>query len=304
MTSTGCTECDKTTPPCPRYDRSRLGTKLAFLKNGTCSKTLMTVLDSAFGHPLPHEEHATNPLAGGLMRGYQCGMLWGSTLAAGAAAYRHYGPGPDATAAAMRAATRLVPAFRAQNNHINCLEIIEVDPRGGWQTFKHFFIKGGTFVCMRRAADFAPIAMERINAALTASDTGTGCSAPMSCAARVAEEMGANRMHQAMAAGLAGGIGFSGGACGALGAAIWLTGIRGRETGDKARVTRGKIEALVERFLKQTDYEFECADIVGKRFDGIADHSAYVGSGGCARLIEALSTAEDRAPDAEVRRSA
>ena len=68
------------------------------------------------------------PLAGGIMQhGYQCGMIWGATLAAGAQAYRLFGPGPQAETAAIIAAQRLVESFRTRNKHINCLEITEID---------------------------------------------------------------------------------------------------------------------------------------------------------------------------------
>ena len=46
---------------------------------------------------MPLEEHAAAPLAGGIMQhGYQCGMIWGAALAAGAQAYRLYGAGAQA----------------------------------------------------------------------------------------------------------------------------------------------------------------------------------------------------------------
>ena len=73
---------------------SSIGTAGTFIKVGTCSETLMNVLDRAFVHPLKHEEHASMPFAGGIMQhGYQCGMIWGATLAAGAQAYRLFSPG-------------------------------------------------------------------------------------------------------------------------------------------------------------------------------------------------------------------
>jgi hypothetical protein len=304
MTSTTCTKCAIDTNTPPSYRRSRIGTQLSFLKNGTCSKTLMTVLDSAFDHPMPKEECAANPLAGGLMQGYQCGMLWGATLAAGAAAYRLYGPGAASAAASMRAAKRIIPAFKAQNHHINCMEITETDPRKPLQVFLHFIIKGGTFVCMRRAADFAPKAMAEINAALYENENNRSCD-PMSCAALLAEKMGVSDLHQTMAAGLAGGIGFSGGACGALGAAIWLTGLYGYEAGENQRVINKRTEILNEQFLKVTDYEYECAAVVGKRFDGIADHTEYLRSGGCLAVVDALVAVTRVQPTAlHVKRSA
>ena len=45
---------------------------------------------------------------------------------------------------------------------------------------------------------------------------------PLSCASEVAGKMGASDEEMTMVAGFAGGIGLSGNACGALGAAIWM----------------------------------------------------------------------------------
>ena len=88
---------------------SSIGTVRTFLKVGTCSEALFNVLDRAFDHPLKLEEHAVMPLAGGIVQhGYQCGMLWGVTLAAGAQAYRLLGPGSQAETEAIIAAQRLV----------------------------------------------------------------------------------------------------------------------------------------------------------------------------------------------------
>ena len=68
------------------------------------------------------------PFAGGIMRhGYQCGMIWGAALAAGAQAYRLFGPGPQAEIRAILAAQGLVESFRARNKNINCLEITDLD---------------------------------------------------------------------------------------------------------------------------------------------------------------------------------
>ena len=97
------------------------------------------------------EEQAAMPLAGGLMQhGYQCGMLWGSALAAGAQAYRLLGPGPQTETGAIIAAQRLVKTFRGLNRHVNCIEITGIDKSSSSrQMFTYFFIKGGTINCMR-----------------------------------------------------------------------------------------------------------------------------------------------------------
>jgi hypothetical protein len=113
---------------------------------------------------------------------------------------------------------------------------------------------------------------------------------PVSCAALLAQKMGASDLHAVMAAGLAGGIGLSGGACGALGAAIWLLEM------DRVQSGTGKVEynspeatEAIDRFVQSTDGEFECAKIVGRRFENVADHAGYLRDGGCARIIEALA---------------
>src|SRR5512132_4091157 len=91
---------------------SRSRTMRTFLKLGACSTTLCHVLDAAYEHPLPIEERAAAPLAGGILaRGHQCGQVWGSALAAGAQAYRLWGPGARAEAAAVAAAQRLTASF-------------------------------------------------------------------------------------------------------------------------------------------------------------------------------------------------
>jgi len=45
---------------------------------------------------------------------------------------------------------------------------------------------------------------------------------------------------------------------------------------------------VLEPFLKSTDYEFECSEIVGRTFEDIDDHSRHVNGGGCAEIIETL----------------
>ena len=69
------------------------------------------------------EERAADSLAGGLMRGYQCGIVWGATLAAGAQAYRLFDAGPQAETMAMRTAYRIVESFRMR--HYRRAEICE-----------------------------------------------------------------------------------------------------------------------------------------------------------------------------------
>jgi hypothetical protein len=89
---------------------------------------MLRVFNNAFNHTLVNEEEAAMPLAGGIMQhGHQCGMIWGAAMAAGAQAYRHFGPGPRAETMAVIATRRLVASLRALNDHINCRDITGLD---------------------------------------------------------------------------------------------------------------------------------------------------------------------------------
>lgn len=255
----------------------------------------MSVVDGSFDHPLDLEERAATPMAGGiLMQGYQCGMLWGAALAAGAEAYRRHGPGPLAEIQAVAASRQLVAAFQARTGEINCTEITEIKWKSTTQgdfmkQILKFFFKGGPVGCFRIAGSYGPAAYAGINETL-AETPGEAPAQPVSCTALLAHKMGASDLHTVMASGLAGGIGLSGGACGALGAVIWFMTMQDNQDGSKpVEMTNPKSMAAVERFLEASDYEFECASIVGRKFDHPADHAAYVQSGGCAKLIEELA---------------
>jgi hypothetical protein len=110
----------------------------------------------------------------------------------------------------------------------------------------------------------------------------------------MAKKAGASEKHAVMAAGLAGGIGLCGGACGALGAAVWILGMKiSREKGVKNlwgdKTYNAKLETLMDRFMKSTDYKFKCSEITGRTFDHAGDHAGYLATGGCAELIKALA---------------
>ena len=255
----------------------------------------MSVVDSSFDHPLKLEEKATLPLAGGILQtGYQCGMLWGAALAAGAQAYRLHGPGSQAETEAIIATQRVVESFRARtNNEINCLEITDMNWQGksqGKQILK-FFLRGGPIGCFRMAAGYAPEAFSAINT--TSSENSIEApTPPVSCTSMLAQKMGLSEMHIVMAAGLAGGIGLSGGACGALGAAIWILGMNHLEEGENlwtSKIFQSKTAEANDRFLKSSDYEFECSDFVGRMFENVDDHADHLRAGGCSEIIEALA---------------
>jgi hypothetical protein len=270
---------------------SSIGTVGTFLNGRACSDTLFHVLNRAFDHPLIEEERAVMPFAGGIMQhGYQCGMIWGATLAAGAQAYRLFGMGPQAETKAIGAAQRLVESFRAQNKNTDCLEITELDKSSSaMQMVTYFLIKGGAVGCFRMASRYAPVAFSEIDCALAEGHIESP-PAPVSCSALLAQKMGVSDMHAVMAAGFAGGIGLSGGACGALGAAIWIIGMNSLKEGVGKLDYKAPIALdAIDRFLKCTDCEFECSKIVGRKFENIADHASYLCNGGCSKIIEVLA---------------
>jgi hypothetical protein len=248
----------------------------------------MGVVDASFDHPLTLEEKAAAPLAGGIANlGYQCGMLWGAALAAGAQAYRLFGPGPQAETAAIIATQRVVESFRARTNNINCLEITELNMQNQTGVLK-FLLKGGPIGCFRLAAGYAPEVYSEINSAYS-EELAEAPSPLVSCTAVLAQKMGASDMHTVMAAGFAGGIGLSGGACGALGAAIWITGINNPAEPDGFSYSGSWVGEMIEKYLESTDFEFECSAIVGREFEDIADHADYLREGGCSEVIQALA---------------
>ena len=115
--------------------------------------------------------------------------------------------------------------------------------------------------------------------------------APVSCVAAFVRKAGLSEQHAVMAAGLAGGIGLSGGACGALGAAIWIIGMNTIRDGKKMKFKDPRALEVIDKFLKCSDYEFECSEIVGRKFANIEDHAEYLKEGGCADLIDLLAAA-------------
>lgn len=252
----------------------------------------MSVVDDSFGHPLKKEEKATMILAGGIAgQGYQCGMLWGAALAAGAQAYRVYGSDSQAEVAAIIASQKALESFRTRSgNEINCLEITELNLQGDNMLLPilKFFLKGGPMGCIGMAARYAPLAYRELDAALSEEDFAVP-SAPVSCTTMLAKKMGASKMHAVMAAGLAGGIALSGGACGALGAAIWIQAMRRTEEPVGFNFTTSWVDEIIKGFVESSDYKFECSEIVGRKFETIHDHAEYICNGGCSNIIDAAA---------------
>lgn len=257
-----------------------------------CSGSLCRNLNMAFsGEDEATEVKAAAMLAGGILQhGYQCGMIWGASLAAGARAHALFGPGAQAEVSAIRASQALVDTFREKHGTINCLDITDIDLNAsGMKMFVYFVLKAGTIRCMHASGWYANRALRRISDVLGAPALPAP-EPPVSCAAMLAERTGLSPRHRVMAAGFAGGIGLSGGACGALAASVWIKGMQlYRNPGTRVDFADPAVRELIDSFLPVTGYEFECDRIVGRRFESVEDHSAHLQAGGCRAILDALA---------------
>ena len=92
--------------------RVKLKATRTFMKKGTCSRTFFYLLDREFGHPREEEEKAIDPMAGGILQqGYQCGMLWGASMAVGAEALRRSKNPDQATGLTILATQHVMESF-------------------------------------------------------------------------------------------------------------------------------------------------------------------------------------------------
>ncbi len=93
-----------------------------------------------------------------------------------------------------------------------------------------------------------------------------------------------------MVAGFAGGIGLSGGACGALGAAVWMRSLAWlKDNPRKSSYNNPYARETLKRFLEASGGAILCRDLCGREFTSIDDHTEFVNGGGCSKIIEALA---------------
>ena len=270
--------------------------KRVFLKKGTCSQTLCFLLDREFGHLKQNEERATDPLAGGLQGGHQCGMLWGAALAVGAESFRRHPDRDQAIGAAMAATRHLVESFERRAKSVNCRDITGCDFTSRSGLWKAFLL--GRFIrCFRLEAKWAPEAIRAAREGLDRAHADPS-SAPVSCASEVAKKMGASDEEMVMVAGFAGGIGLSGHGCGALGAAVWVTVLGLVKKSDwKYSLTDPVVGGIINKFREATAAEMECHKITGKRFQTTDEHTEFIKNGGCAKLILVLASSQAMAAE-------
>lgn len=264
-----------------------------FWKKGACSHTFFYLLNREFGHHRPIEEKGTDPLAGGIVqKGHQCGMLWGAAMAVGAEAYRRSDKIDQAIGLAMKATQNIVKSFSDRAKSVDCREITGTDFSKPLQMARYILFRARS--CFKLAADWAP-------EAVTAAKEGLGQDISelpeklLSCASEVVREMGGSEEQMAMAAGLGGGLGFSGSACGALSAAIWMNSMAwGRENPDKSPYGNAYAKETLKKFLEETGGEMLCPKLAGRRFNNVEEHTDFVKNGGCRRLIEMLTDTQKK----------
>ena len=255
------------------------------------------MLDHAADTPSGIEERAAMHLAGGVSNhGYQCGILWGGALYAGARAYRQHGSGRPAETKAIMATQRVLELFRSlTKNKTNCRDMTGLDLTGKIRLTREslkFLVRGGPVYCVRVLVKYARAIYDDMPTAFPEIQGDT--ARPVSCASRLAQKAGASDQHAVTAAGLAGGIGLSGGGCGALGAAIWIYAMNHRKDPGINRLPYAGIDAMIDELSRKTGGKLECGAIVGRRFENVSDHAEFLRDGGCDEIIEALAAGAKR----------
>jgi hypothetical protein len=271
-------------------------TRDIFKKCGACSHTFFYILNREFGHPKPPEEYASDPLAGGLMLGHQCGMLWGSALAAGTESFRRNSDSNLAIASTVITTRHIMKSFHARAGSVICSDITGVNLKsklGIARMMVKILLQGGmrNSTCFRLADKWAPEAIQSATEGLSAvpADVPRPC---MNCASEVVRRKGGSNEEMVMVSGFAGGMGLAGFACGALGAAIWMDSLAWcRDNPGKSAFEYGRKSSskIMEVFNKTTGKDILCEKITGKSFTTIRDHSDFIRDGGCEKVINALS---------------
>ncbi len=263
--------------------------KKVFLKKGTCSRTFSYILNREFGNVNDDDEGAIDPLAGGIVgEGYQCGMLWGASLAVGTECYKRYKDTDEAITYAIWGTQSLLESFVKRTNSANCSVITSCDFTSNFGLAK-YFITGKPLTCFNLADKWAPEAIDAAHSGLSLQRQVLSQTS-ISCASEVVKKMGGSEQEMVMVAGFAGGYGLSGNACGALSAAIWMSALeRVREKKYKYSLSDPQLEKMMNAFFEETGYKMECFKICQKRFDTIDEHTEFIKNGGCGNLINLLA---------------
>ena len=264
--------------------------RLKFLTIGTCSHTMFYLLNHETGLRINDEERASDLLAGGLLaKGYQCGMLWGASLAAGNQTYKQCTDINKSMYTAIKISQGIIKSFSNRSKCVNCRDFTKCNWSNPLSIAK-YFVTGGYLKCMNFIANWTPDAFDIIkNNSSNTSSTTLKC---LSCASEVITKAGGTEKEAVLVSGFAGGIGLSGHACGALGAAIWYKTLHWCRNNPKKTppfFKNPEITSMIERFRTLTNVNFDCRTICGKTFATPDEHSDYIVNGGCQNIINELS---------------
>jgi hypothetical protein len=248
-------------------------------------------MNREYGSPRPTHENAVDPLAGGIaQQGYQCGMLWGAAMGAGAESYRRFRNPGTAIGMAILATQKIQESFIEHAKSPDCIDISNTDWNKKFSILK-FLITGKMVTCFKLAGRWAPAALQAAEEGLS-QDQSQLPEDSVSCASEVVRQLGGSEEEAVMVAGFAGGLGLSGNACGALSAAIWKnTHTRVKNNSYNYSLTDPVIEKIFTAFYSVTNYEMECSQICGRKFDSLAEHSKFISDGGCEKVISSLVSA-------------
>jgi len=274
----------------------KLNPRKVFWKRGGCSNAMFHIINHEYNNHKDDHEQASNLLAGGIaQKGYQCGMIWGASLAVGNEAYNRFDDKDHAIAVAINASKYIIDSFHKRTKTVNCRDIANVDFNNRWQMFFYMvktILRGFVFSpCFNLIVKWAPEAIEAAEQGLTEKPivAQTPC---LSCAYEVIKKIGGADEDAMMVAGFAGGIGLSGNACGALAAVIWYQMLKQYRLGsvkNSEMFNNPQAQKTSRALYMQTDSEIICSKICGKTFESVDDHSNYIKEGGCAKIIEALA---------------
>ncbi len=215
-------------------------------------------------------------------------MLWGASMAVGAESFRRRDDQGEAIALAINATKHLVDSFLTKSVSTECEEITQTDFNSKLGLAK-YMLTGKPIHCFNLAAKWAPEAMKTAHEAL-AIELPKNAKESRSCASEVIKKMGGTDEEALMVAGFAGGIGLRGSGCGALGAAMWKITLELVKKGEwKYTTSNPTFDKLMEKFYKVSDYKMECSEICGKIFKSVDEHTEYLNSGGCSKLISAVA---------------
>lgn len=271
-------------PKVPLPDKK--GMRKLFMQKGSCAHLLFYLLNHEYGDHKGDEERAIDQLAGGIAeRGYQCGMLWGSSMGAAAESYRKYEDMDIAIASSIFATQQIIEAFVKITHSPDCRVITNVDLTKSLGKFKLIFSAGD---CFEMANKWAPKSIKTTYKSLEQNNTTP--NKVISCASEVIRKMGGTEEEMVLVSGFAGGLGLSGNGCGALSAAIWMKTLDWcRKNPDKKGYAYDGVEDIMQLFTKATNGKMVCSAISGKQFSSVDEHTEFIKNGDCEGIINVLA---------------